>query len=233
MHDPRIGRFIAVDPLTAKFPSWSPYAFAFNNPILNLDMDGLEGISNTHRLYFTTAGFNIFKKVTSDEVGFSTLGAAFALGQSAWESGYGDDNATKGLPDKIKKNNYWGMKINDKVVKYSSFDNGFSNWKDMMTTKFSGAYDLLKSDSFTIDELEKQLNYGKYSYDPLTKGKYVNDMMKNAKNVLNRMVKVIDEEIGKLRSEADKLIKAKDVNNSPTFENDMNRKEYNDLIFRG
>ncbi len=44
MHDPRVGRFFAVDPLTAKYPYYSPYQFSGNRPI---DMIGLEGLEPT------------------------------------------------------------------------------------------------------------------------------------------------------------------------------------------
>jgi RHS repeat-associated protein len=44
MHDPRVGRFFAVDPLAAKFAGWSPYAFCYNSPINVIDPDGREGI---------------------------------------------------------------------------------------------------------------------------------------------------------------------------------------------
>ena len=40
MHDPRIGRFLSVDPLTAEMPSWSTYNFCFGNPIIYVDPDG-------------------------------------------------------------------------------------------------------------------------------------------------------------------------------------------------
>jgi RHS repeat-associated protein len=43
MHDPRIGRFFAVDPLTAKFPHLTPYQFASNSPIVLRELEGLEG----------------------------------------------------------------------------------------------------------------------------------------------------------------------------------------------
>jgi len=42
MHDPRIGRFFAPDPLEAKYPWYSPYQFAGNNPIFAIDLEGLE-----------------------------------------------------------------------------------------------------------------------------------------------------------------------------------------------
>ncbi|HET6244517.1 MAG TPA: RHS repeat-associated core domain-containing protein [Bacteroidia bacterium] len=42
IYDPRIGRFLSVDPLTKSFPWWSPYQFAGNTPIQAIDLDGLE-----------------------------------------------------------------------------------------------------------------------------------------------------------------------------------------------
>jgi len=42
MHDPRIGRFFAVDPLTKKYPWNSPYAFSENVVINAVELEGLE-----------------------------------------------------------------------------------------------------------------------------------------------------------------------------------------------
>ena len=42
IYDPRIGKFLSVDPLTADYPSWSPYPFAMNRPIDGIDLDGCE-----------------------------------------------------------------------------------------------------------------------------------------------------------------------------------------------
>ena len=39
-YDPRLGRWLSPDPLIANFPSWSPYVFAFDNPIWLNDPDG-------------------------------------------------------------------------------------------------------------------------------------------------------------------------------------------------
>lgn len=41
-YDPRTGRFNSVDRLTASYPWYTPYQFSGNNPILNIDLDGLE-----------------------------------------------------------------------------------------------------------------------------------------------------------------------------------------------
>jgi len=42
MHDPRIGRFFAVDPLAPKYPKWSPYAFSGNQVTASRELEGLE-----------------------------------------------------------------------------------------------------------------------------------------------------------------------------------------------
>ncbi|TAF58324.1 MAG: hypothetical protein EAZ58_14450 [Flavobacterium sp.] len=42
MHDPRIGRFFARDPLAAKYPHNSPYAFSENRVIDGVELEGKE-----------------------------------------------------------------------------------------------------------------------------------------------------------------------------------------------
>jgi len=42
MHDPRIGRFFAVDPLAPQYPHNSPYAFSENRVIDGVELEGLE-----------------------------------------------------------------------------------------------------------------------------------------------------------------------------------------------
>jgi len=42
MHDPRIGRFFAIDPLSPQYPHNSPYAFSENVVISHVELEGLE-----------------------------------------------------------------------------------------------------------------------------------------------------------------------------------------------
>jgi RHS repeat-associated protein len=42
IYDPRLGRFLSVDPLTDDYPELTPYQFAGNNPIKFIDLDGGE-----------------------------------------------------------------------------------------------------------------------------------------------------------------------------------------------
>ena len=42
MHDPRIGRFFAMDPLTSNYPWNSPYSFSENQVIDHVELEGAE-----------------------------------------------------------------------------------------------------------------------------------------------------------------------------------------------
>lgn len=42
MHDPRVGRFFARDPLEPKYPELTPYQFSSNTPISAVELEGLE-----------------------------------------------------------------------------------------------------------------------------------------------------------------------------------------------
>ena len=45
MHDPRLGRFFAVDPLSPSYPHNSPYAFSENSTIAFIELEGLEKLT--------------------------------------------------------------------------------------------------------------------------------------------------------------------------------------------
>ena len=42
IYDPRLGRFLSVDPLIYEYPELTPYQFASDRPIDGIDLDGLE-----------------------------------------------------------------------------------------------------------------------------------------------------------------------------------------------
>lgn len=45
IYNPALGRFLSVDPLTADYPWYTPYQFAGNKPIQNIDLDGGEELN--------------------------------------------------------------------------------------------------------------------------------------------------------------------------------------------
>lgn len=60
IHDPRLGRFLSVDPLEKEYPWNSPYAFAENRVIDGKDLEGKEWFSVKDR---TTTNFTVKIKV--------------------------------------------------------------------------------------------------------------------------------------------------------------------------
>ncbi len=57
IYDPRLGKFLSVDPMTRSFPMLTPFQFASNNPIQNIDLDGLEGVPYTDPMQPIWQGF--------------------------------------------------------------------------------------------------------------------------------------------------------------------------------
>src|SRR5579875_520701 len=47
IYDPRLGRFLSVDPLANTYPWYTPYSFAGNKPIWAIDLDGAEEVTTT------------------------------------------------------------------------------------------------------------------------------------------------------------------------------------------
>lgn len=56
MHDPRVGRFLSLDPIAAQYPHNSPYAFAENRVIDGIELEGLEYLSSTEARVKVTGG---------------------------------------------------------------------------------------------------------------------------------------------------------------------------------
>lgn len=51
IYDPRLGKFLSVDPITKKYPWYTPYSFAGNKPIEAIDIDGSEEAYTRHAQY--------------------------------------------------------------------------------------------------------------------------------------------------------------------------------------
>ena len=81
IYDTRLGRFLSVDPLTRKYPWYTPYQFAGNMPIWAIDIDGgepgrnsssepntvKEAVSNYVKSYTNNYGRDVEKKYINDD----------------------------------------------------------------------------------------------------------------------------------------------------------------------
>jgi RHS repeat-associated protein len=77
MHDPRIGRFFAIDPLAAKYPYYSPYAFSGNRVIDAVELEGLEpallsGFYNSLKYNWVSVYMSLYKKTSAFKENSST-----------------------------------------------------------------------------------------------------------------------------------------------------------------
>lgn len=77
-YDTRIGRFWSVDPLTEKFPYWTPYQFSGLNPIRFNDLDGAEPNDPLTRFFITDAAITLTTEPTSAKA--RVYGAAMGIG---------------------------------------------------------------------------------------------------------------------------------------------------------
>lgn len=65
IYDPRLGKFLSVDPLSSKYAMLTPFQFASNTPIQAIDLDGTEA-------FLKTVDFDKSGKATSVAITFCT-----------------------------------------------------------------------------------------------------------------------------------------------------------------
>jgi RHS repeat-associated protein len=84
IYDPRLGKFLSVDPLTQDYPWNSAYAFAENSPIENLDLDGEEIFNYRLKLASTQSGRTYFQveSYSVDDGIHTGIGLINTFGQS-------------------------------------------------------------------------------------------------------------------------------------------------------
>ncbi|MCO5237941.1 MAG: hypothetical protein M9904_14595 [Chitinophagaceae bacterium] len=128
IYDPRLGRFLSVDPLTSKYPMLTPYQFASNTPIQAIDLDGKEGVINTikvnnqpvvdvltyHVVIATTNNLTASNKAYYTGPNYQNTSALQAEIQNALNSVY---NQNKNLADVVTNPNT----VNGSVPVYYNF----------------------------------------------------------------------------------------------------------------
>jgi RHS repeat-associated protein len=84
IYDPRLVRFKSVDPLTKSYPMLTPYQFASNSPIANVDLDGKEAEYYTTTITYTT----VHRTGTSQEGGETTTSTTSSISTKRDETGW-------------------------------------------------------------------------------------------------------------------------------------------------
>ena len=74
IYDPRVGKFLSVDPLIKNYPMLTPYQFASNKPTVAIDLDGAE-------VFMKTIQYNSNGKVTAVNIVYDESVKALPIGQ--------------------------------------------------------------------------------------------------------------------------------------------------------
>lgn len=105
IYDARIGKFLSQDPLFQSYPQLTPYQFAQNDPVRNIDIDGLEGGSRTQFENIGTEWWDNTKK-----------------GISKWLDEAFSSSSTPGLPDNAPNKPAQPIKINNSKTALKKVD---------------------------------------------------------------------------------------------------------------
>jgi RHS repeat-associated protein len=99
MHDPRLGRFFAVDPLAKDYPWNSPYAFSENRVVDGVELEGLEYQNSTGNALAWAAE------------GFRRIGQAFGSIFSSSAKGSVEQHRPLLKTPNVSADLYWGYSI--------------------------------------------------------------------------------------------------------------------------
>ena len=157
IYDPRLGRFLSVDPITKEYPELTPYQFASNTPIMAVDLDGLEAYISINNDRFLK-GIQTSLKVNDIEEAERQVWAAV---HSKTKSG---TKAASFSPDPNKNT---GFEVHDSKgnIIFSQSDNlvylttkkawpkGGKDWYILQRNDFR-----IKNINNTISEINKKIN---------------------------------------------------------------------------
>ncbi len=89
IYDPRVGKFLSVDPLTNKYPELTPYQFASNRPIDGIDFDGKEWSTTKEfdaATGVTSINYNVSVKVYQGELTNEDVKTIFSVAEQRMAS---------------------------------------------------------------------------------------------------------------------------------------------------
>jgi RHS repeat-associated protein len=130
-YDSQIGRFTTMDPLAGKMPSFSPYSYAANNPVILIHIDGLAPGDPPGPGYYSASinlryiGFGLRNPVASSRIGFGVTPGATNISTNSTRF------ATRG---EILYGSKRGQE--DRGSENGAFRHGL--WQATITSEFSG-----------------------------------------------------------------------------------------------
>jgi RHS repeat-associated protein len=224
IYDPRLGRFLSLDPMASHFPDWSPYVYACDNPIALIDENGEFG-DDPRGKFYKTMGTSAMKAITAMDVNANKFKALYVLAQYRNENGF-NLNSPGNNPFNIKGKGDAGqitylttefikgkpVKMQQSFASFSSLEAGFSGYLNLLKSNFSKASAALTDNSSTIEDFANGLMNGKmgaYATSPT----YAADL----KSMLKGVVRDYENDINNQLKQNNTLIsKNNEILNSKT-----------------
>ncbi|WP_341836417.1 RHS repeat-associated core domain-containing protein [Chitinophaga pollutisoli] len=114
IYDPRVAKFLSVDPLTKSYPHYTPYQFAGNTPIMAIDLDGAEELPYVQKFDPHTDAFPYIAALNNGAINAvnSVIGiwnSGVEVTRSVGRGTFREDIAAEfgGYADQIKRDYYY------------------------------------------------------------------------------------------------------------------------------
>ena len=153
IYNPRLGKFLSVDPLNKFYPMLTPYQFTSNRPIDGVDLDGLEYLSNEDARFKYINGLTVIDLENNGDIVKSKI-------ESAQNSNF--DNRSLTQIDNVGTFGLATFEINpaDFDGNWGIFDEPFLKWtaNEMSTLKppfYSQIFTISSHHPFTVPPQHK------------------------------------------------------------------------------
>lgn len=188
------------------FPDWSPYIYAYDNPIFFIDENGEFG-NDPRGKFYKTMGASAMKAITASCVNTNKYKALYILAQYRMENGF-NLNSPGNNPFNIKGKGNAGqityltteyvkgkpVKMQQNFAKFSSLEAGFTGYLNLLKLNFPNANTALTDNSMTIEDFTNGLMNGKmgsYATNPT----YSDDLKNMLKGIVRDYEKDLNNQI--------------------------------------